>query len=633
MSTDYEGMRNVKLYLLKNKAAYYKKELGEREYNRKMRELEGYDKPAASQSTWRKTPETSTTSTNKSDNSFYTNTEDSGILGTDYPTEPYLGGDPGNRASTNPYNVQNVAAPMNTPSNNRSYNNGGYVNVGSGAHTQLGQSFANDVVNRSGANRYSNVQNVAAPMNTPQSSTASTTSTPQKIGASVLAGGLTDDQKRRQLRDLQAQQNNLFVLHYGGYITDDIQPQLSAYQNQIDQLNKELNASATGNTNTALGQSFANDVVSNAGANGAGNTKTDADYVNPKDYDNEMDYAKALMDKLRTQMQTGNLDDLNDFLYLNGYETGAEGLGAINQYAEGVLGQTGMAIHAETLEPQPTLKDQIQQDQLENNQPLQLGNDGTGLNDGDKNEHYQGSGGGYGGGIGGGSWGDNEEDAVQDVASEDVAESDYSQIYDPADAGHQASGIINSPMFQDAFETYLSKPEDVIYDVERPTGWLAKKIEAAEQGDKKESGLSNEELLLCVKNPVPAVIVAENKDLAYTYVNQRFGSQTDGEISNAYLHAMFTALNTLGFGATLAKEFADAHENREHNIDEDIRDDGTTNRSRMEMDLHNNALGITIAQMMMANSPSGLVNVDDLAEMVYDVAILHKEGIWVIEEE
>ncbi len=57
-------------------------------------------------------------------------------------------------------------------------------------------------------------------------------------------------------------------------------------------------------------------------------------------------------------------------LYLNGYEMGAEGLGDINQYAQGVLGQTGMAVVGE---PQPTLKDRIQQDQLEKYQPWQLG--------------------------------------------------------------------------------------------------------------------------------------------------------------------------------------------------------------------------------------------------------------------
>jgi hypothetical protein len=69
-----------------------------------------------------------------------------------------------------------------------------------------------------------------------------------------------------------------------------------------------------------LGQSFTNDVVNRAGA--AGNAKPDADYVNPKDYDNETDYAKALMQELHNHIQNGTLDD---FLYLNGYDTGGAG--------------------------------------------------------------------------------------------------------------------------------------------------------------------------------------------------------------------------------------------------------------------------------------------------------------------
>ena len=293
------------------------------------------------------------------------------------------------------------------------------MNVGSGANTTaLGQSFTNGVVNRSGANGYSNVQNVAAPMSTP----TNTRSVDNGGYANVVSSQpfRTKAHIAQQISDLETAQKDLVVLQYGGYITGDIQQQLNAYQAQIDQLNKELaGASTSANvaapmntpdtgyatlgdayadslaqsgvtfaddvvnragangasgsntaTDTVLGQSFTDDVVNRAGANGAGNAKTDAGYVNPKDYDNETGYAKALMDKLRTQMQTCNLDDLNDFLYLNGYETGAEGLGAINQYAEGVLGQPGMAVVGE---PQPTLKDRIQQDQLENNQPLQLG--------------------------------------------------------------------------------------------------------------------------------------------------------------------------------------------------------------------------------------------------------------------
>ncbi len=42
MSTDYKGMIDMELYILRNKADFYKKELGVREYYRKLRELEDY---------------------------------------------------------------------------------------------------------------------------------------------------------------------------------------------------------------------------------------------------------------------------------------------------------------------------------------------------------------------------------------------------------------------------------------------------------------------------------------------------------------------------------------------------------------------------------------------------------------
>ena len=71
----------------------------------------------------------------------------------------------------------------------------------------------------------------------------------------MLSDGLTDDQKRQQLNDLQTRQKDLVVLQHGGYITDDIQPQLNDYQAQIDQLTKEL--AATGIVNSAAAGAIA----------------------------------------------------------------------------------------------------------------------------------------------------------------------------------------------------------------------------------------------------------------------------------------------------------------------------------------------------------------------------------------
>lgn len=67
------------------------------------------------------------------------------------------------------------------------------------------------------------------------------------------------------------------------------------------------------------------------------------------------------------------------------------------------------------------------------------------------------------------------------------------------------------------------------------------------------------------------------------YIGQKLGGQTDGEISNAYLHAMFTALNTIGLGSSLAKEFADAHENRPDNDVAQVDGEGRVNLEYFKM--------------------------------------------------
>ena len=56
-----------------------------------------------------------------------------------------------------------------------------------------------------------------------------------------------------------------------------------------------------------------------------------------------------------------------------------------------------------------------------------------------------------------------------------------------------------------------------------------------------------------------------------------------------------------------------------------------SNRKHMEMDLHNNAVGIALGTTMHANSNNGFVNYDDLAEMVYEVVITQGAGVWIIE--
>jgi len=275
MSTDYDGMKNMELYLLKNRADYYKKALGERQYYRKLSELEKDDTSTISQSVWNKNkaPKTSANGT-KSDNTFYTNTEDSGTIGT-------------NRA-----------------------------NAASG-NTTLGQSFTNDVVNRSAQNSQPETKPFVPTMTGP----IPRYSQPETTGVNTdpYAIPWTEDQeKRKRLSDLQTQQNNLFMLQYGGYITDDIQPQLNEIQTEIDQISKEL-----ANTYTP-------------GVEGG--------YIG--DGSGGYDTVQNMAAPMNTPENGHSIGDGSESPFVN---------------------------YAETLEPEPTLTERIQQDQLEKYQPWQLG--------------------------------------------------------------------------------------------------------------------------------------------------------------------------------------------------------------------------------------------------------------------
>ena len=94
------------------------------------------------------------------------------------------------------------------------------MNVGSGANTALGQSFTNGVVNRSGANGYSNVQNVAAPMSTPTNTRSVDNGGYANVGSSQPFR--TKAHIAQQISDLETAQKDLVVLqlwrlHHGRY--------------------------------------------------------------------------------------------------------------------------------------------------------------------------------------------------------------------------------------------------------------------------------------------------------------------------------------------------------------------------------------------------------------------------------
>jgi len=110
-----------------------------------------------------------------------------------------------------------------------------------------------------------------------------------------------------------------------------------------------------------------------------------------------------------------------------------------------------------------------------------------------------------------------------------------------------------------------------------------------------------------------------------------FDKHVDGGKSNAFRHAMFTALNTIGLNDKTAADFANAHENIKGNDSLQERN-GNTNYQHMGMDLHNNALGIAIGNKVIADSHSRFVNYDKLAEIVYQVIIKQGKGMWLTDD-
>ena len=194
------------------------------------------------------------------------------------------------------------------------------------------------------------------------------------------------------------------------------------------------------------------------------------------------------------------------------------------------------------------------------------------------------------------------------------------------------NNMTKDPEFQKIFEEYITEPKDVIYNIERPTGWLAEKIDnAVKKYDGR--GLTNEELFLAVNNPGAALTVNENQSVTDKYVSKYFEEHVDGNSANAFRHAMFAALNSIMLGTETASDFVNAHENIEGNDSNSVREDGKKYSEHMEMDLHNNAVGLAIGSIMLMNSEDGFVSYDELAEIVYDIVITQGYGVWIIDDQ
>ncbi len=116
-----------------------------------------------------------------------------------------------------------------------------------------------------------------------------------------------------------------------------------------------------------------------------------------------------------------------------------------------------------------------------------------------------------------------------------------------------------------------------------------------------------QELTACEKellkaNPAVGITLQNNADLANAKTKEIFGLYINGnghnDCGDAFRHAYFNALNTLSWSDSYAKEWGDAHE-CDTPLDEVLE---------KSMDLHNNAIGRSVANQAPNISKEALVD-------------------------
>ena len=101
--------------------------------------------------------------------------------------------------------------------------------------------------------------------------------------------------------------------------------------------------------NTETGEYINNYVDEGATEAGQESGGSNDYYIDPDDYENPEDYAKAMVIGSRNSMRNG---DSEEFLAANKYPTGAEGLFALHKDAKETLGELGFAVFTDELNQQ-----------------------------------------------------------------------------------------------------------------------------------------------------------------------------------------------------------------------------------------------------------------------------------------
>ncbi|WP_425390528.1 DUF6973 domain-containing protein [Ekhidna sp.] len=116
------------------------------------------------------------------------------------------------------------------------------------------------------------------------------------------------------------------------------------------------------------------------------------------------------------------------------------------------------------------------------------------------------------------------------------------------------------------------------------------------------------EVALIIEYPSQAYKIHQNVSKAYAKTIELFGHNSRNDCSDAFRHAYFNMINAIDVGASVAREFGEAHEC-------DSSDELET-----DMDLHNNDVGINVATFNPGVPEDHLVS--HLLEKLYDGELL-----------
>jgi len=117
--------------------------------------------------------------------------------------------------------------------------------------------------------------------------------------------------------------------------------------------------------------------------------------------------------------------------------------------------------------------------------------------------------------------------------------------------------------------------------------------------------LNEQELELVLKYPFDALKIRDNAEFVRDVVVKQYGMNGHNDVSDAFRHCFFAALNSITCGSIIANRFGDAHEA-----------DPSQPAMEKSMDLHNNKIGYDLIR----NDTDKKITKDNLKDHVLKAA-------------